>query len=169
MPEPRSVLTRAIASLTLAVGLVGGLAACSEGSPVDNIVSGAVDGLTSTAKQAVDDAVGDALGGAGITTDGSLPEGFPSADVPLVDGTVRGGGAGPNGSGWVAQLTVSGADRFADAQAALEGAGYTAAGVDSDADSAFGTFTGATYRVVLTFSTQASDGAVIATYVVTPV
>lgn len=171
MPTQKKTLTRSAATLALAVGLVAGLTACGEGSPVDNIVGGAVDSgiesLKGTAQKAVEDAAGEALGGAGITTDGTLPESFP-AEVPLVEGTVRGGGAGPEGSGWVAQITVSGADRFTVAQQQLEQAGYTASGVDSDADSGFGTFTGPAYRVVLTVSTD-TDGVSTATYVVTPV
>ena len=171
MPTPTTTLARSVAALALAAGLVAGLTACGDGSPVDNIVGGAIDssveGLTGTVQQAVEDAADEVLGGAGITTDGTLPESFP-AEVPLVEGTVRGGGAGPDGSGWVAQVTVSGADRFAAAQQRLEAAGYTGSGVDSDADSGFGTFTGSQYRVVLTVGTD-TDGVSTATYVVTPV
>ena len=171
MLNEKKTLTRSAAALVLALGLGTGLTACGEGSPVDNIVGGAVDSgvesLKGTAQKAVEDAAGEALNGAGITTDGTLPASFP-ADVPLVEGTTRGGGAGPDGTGWVAQIAVSGADRFAVAQQQLEAAGYTSSGVDTDADSGFGTFTGSTYRVVLTVSTD-SDGQVLATYVVTPV
>ena len=171
VPIRSKSLIRSVAALTLVVGLGAGLTACGSGSPIDNIVGGAIDssveGLTGTVQQAVEDAAGEALGGAGITTDGTLPESFP-AEVPLVEGTVRGGGAGPEGSGWVAQITVSGADRFTVAQQQLEQAGYTSSGVDSDADSGFGTFTGSAYRVVLTVSTD-TDGVSTATYVVTPV
>ena len=171
MLSTTTTLTRSAATLALAAGLVAGLTGCGAGSPVDNIVGGAIDSgvesLKGTAQQAVEDAAGKALGGAGITTDGTLPASFPT-DVPLVDGTVRGGGAGPDGTGWVAQLTVSGADQFAVAQQRLEAAGYTTAGADVDADSGFGTFTGPAHRVVLTVSTD-SDGQVVATYVVTPV
>jgi len=169
LTSPKSLL-RPIAALALSAGLVGGLTACGSGSPVDNIVGGAIDssveGLTGTVQQAVEDAAGEVLGGAGVTTDGTLPESFPS-DVPLVEGTVRGGGSGPEGSGWVAQVTVA-PDAFAAAQQRLEQAGYTASGVDSDADSGFGTFTGSTYRVLLTVSTD-TEGVSTATYVVTPV
>jgi hypothetical protein len=165
----RTRLLRSASAVLLATGLVGGLAACSA---VDNVVGSAVDqgveSVRGTVEGAVGDAVSDALGGASVSTDGTLPDSFP-AEVPLLDGTVRGGGAGPDGSGWVAQVTVASLDDFTTAQAALEAAGYTAAGVNVDADTALGTFTGPTYRVMLTVTTQASDGAVIATYVVTPV
>ncbi|NRD27139.1 hypothetical protein [Frigoribacterium sp. VKM Ac-2836] len=171
MLNEKKTFTRSAAAVALALGLVTGLTACGEGSPVDNIVGGAVDSgiesLKGTALKAVEDAAGEALNGAGITTDGTLPSSFP-AEVPLVTGTTRGGGAGPDGTGWVAQVAVSGADQFAVAQQQLEAAGFTASGVDTDADSGFGTFTGATYRVVLTVSTD-SAGQSIATYVVTPV
>ena len=165
----RTRLVRSATGLLLAAGLVGGLTACSS---LDNVVGSAVDqgveSVRGTVEGAVGDAVSEALGGASVSTDGTLPESFP-AEVPLLDGTVRGGGAGPDGSGWVAQLAVASLDDFATAQAALEAAGYSAAGVNVDADTALGTFTGPTYRVVLTITTQASDGAVLATYVVTPV
>lgn len=165
---PRTRLVRSASALLLAGGVVVGLTACGDGSMVDNIVGSAVDQGVESVRGTVEDAVGDVLGGASVSTDGTLPESFP-ADVPLLDGTVRGGGAGPEGTGWVAQLTVGSLDDFATAQTQLEGAGYTASGVNVDGDTALGTFTGATYRVLLTLTTQSSDGAVVATYVVTPV
>jgi hypothetical protein len=165
---PRARLVRSASALLLAGGVVVGLTACGEGSMVDNIVGSAVDQGVESVRGTVEDAVGDVLGGASVSTDGTLPESFP-ADVPLLDGTVRGGGAGPEGTGWVAQLTAGSLDDFAAAQAQLEGAGYTASGVNVDGDTALGTFTGPTYRVLLTLTTQSSDGTVVATYVVTPV
>jgi hypothetical protein len=164
----RTRLIRSASALLLAGGVVAGLTACGEGSMVDNIVGSAVDQGVESVRGTVEDAVGDVLGGASVSTDGTLPESFP-AEVPLLDGAVRGGGAGPEGTGWVAQLTVGSLDDFATAQAQLEGAGYAASGVNVDGDTALGTFTGDTWRVLLTLTTQASDGAVVATYVVTPV
>ena len=164
---PRTRLVRSASALLLAGGVVVGLTACGDGSMVDNIVGSAVDQGVESVRGTVEDAVGDVLGGASVSTDGTLPDSFPT-DVPLLDGTVRGGGAGPEGTGWVAQLTVGSLDDFATAQTQLEGAGYTASGVNVDGDTALGTFTGATYRVLLTLTTQSSDGAVVATYVVTP-
>ena len=55
---------------------------------------------------------------------------------------------------------------FEEARSALEGAGYTASAVNSDANSGFGTFTSADYTVVLVVATEASE--VTATYIVTP-
>ena len=143
------------AAIALAPALVG----CSV---AENIVGGVVD----EAKNQAGDAVSDALGGAGISTDGELPTGFPGDAVPLV-GEVQGGGSGPDASGWVVRTTLV-ADDFASAQAALESAGYVSSAVNSDADSGFGTFTLAPYSVVLTTTTD-GDGVVTATYVVTPV
>ena len=161
-------LVRPLAVLALSAGLVVGLAGCGEGSMVDNVVGSAVDQGVESVRGTVEGAISDALGGASISTDGTLPDTFP-AEVPLLDGTVRGGGAGPDGSGWAAQLTVASLDDFATAQGDLEAAGYTASGVNVDADTALGTFTGPAYRVVLTLTTSSSDDAVVATYVVTPV
>lgn len=164
----RPRLVRLTASAVLAGALVTGLSACGDGSPVDNVVGSAVDGLRGEAERVLGDAVGDVLGGAAVSTDGTLPASFPSAEVPLAPGAVRGGGAAPEGAGWVAQVRVDAGTTFASAQEQLEAAGYAASGVDADADSGFGTFAGPTHRVVLTFSTEASSGAVLATYVVTP-
>jgi len=164
----RSRLVRLTASTVLAGALVAGLGGCADGSPVENVVGSAVDGLRGEAERVLGDAVGDVLGGAAVSTDGTLPRTFPSADVPLAPGEVRGGGAAPEGAGWVAQVRVDAGTTFSAAQEQLEAAGYEATGVDADADSGFGTFTGPTHRVVLTFSTEASSGDVLATYVVTP-
>ena len=163
-----SRLLRAVVAVVVASGVVGGLAACGDGSAVGNVVRGTVDGLRGEAERALGDALGDVLGGAGISTDGTLPETFPVADVPLVEGTVRGGGTGPDGSGWAAQVVAADGVTFEAARAQLEAAGFTAGGVDSDATSGFGHFTSAAWRVLLTFSTEASSGEVVATYVVTP-
>jgi hypothetical protein len=131
-------------------------------SVAENVVGGVVD----EAKNQAGDAISDALGGAGVSTDGELPTGFPSDAVPIV-GTVQGGGSAPDASGWVVRTTLAG-DDFASAQAALEGAGYVASAVNADSDSGFGTFTLAPYSVALATDTDA-EGVVTATYIVTPV
>lgn len=146
----------------VAVLLLGSMPVLAGCSVADNIVGGVVDEV----RGSVDDAIGEALGGAGISSDGELPSGFPADPIPTV-GEVAGGGSGPNSSGWVVRTTLESAAGFADAQAALEGAGFTASGVDSDAESGFGTFTSDSYVVILTVTTG-SDGVATATYVVTP-
>ena len=106
-----------------------------------------------------------ALKGAKVTSDGQLPDGFPTKDVPLVDGTVLGGGSGPDGSGWVVQVRVGSVDEFPAAADALTGAGYTESVKRADSSSAFGLFRSDGYRVVLTFAK--TDAGVTATYIVT--
>jgi hypothetical protein len=118
-------------------------------------VAGGIDGALSTA-----------LKGADIASDGKVPTGFPSEAVPLVDGTVLGGGAGPNGSGWVVQLRVDGLDAFSSAQSALANAGFASSTTRSDSSSAFGMYRSDDYRVILAVSKN-SDGTT-ATYIVTP-
>ena len=114
----------------------------------------------------IDGALDAALSGAGVTSDGELPDGFPTKAVPLVDGTVLGGGAGPNGTGWVAQIRASSVDDFAGAAQELTDAGFTASAQRSDGSSAFGLFRSDGYRVVLTFAK--GDQGATATYIVTP-
>ena len=143
--------------LALLIFVTPALAGCSV---AENVVGGVVD----EAKNQAGDAISEALGGAAISTDGELPAGFPSDTIPVV-GEVQGGGSAPDSTGWVVN-TVLTSDDFASAQAALEGAGYVASAVNSDADSGFGTFTLAPYTVVLTVATD-GDGATTAIYVVT--
>jgi hypothetical protein len=144
-------------SLALLVAVAPVLVGCSA---AENVVNGVVDEAQSQAG----DALSEALGGAGISTNGELPPGFPEDVVPLV-GEVQGGGSGPDGTGWAVR-TILTSDDFASAQAALEAAGFVGSAVDADADSGFGTFTLAPHTVVLTVATDA-DGEMTATYVVT--
>ncbi|KTR04670.1 hypothetical protein NS184_11325 [Curtobacterium luteum] len=113
----------------------------------------------------IDGALDTALKGAKVTSDGQLPDGFPTKDVPLVDGTVLGGGSGPDGSGWVAQVRVGSVDEFQAAADALTRAGYTESVKREDSSSAFGLFRSDGYRVVLTLAK--TDAGVTATYIVT--
>lgn len=158
-------LNRTVIAAVLAVGLTGSLVGCSTGTPLDNVVGGIVGDSVDQLKGEVDGLVSDALGGAELTTDGTLPESFP-AEVPLIDGTVLGGGASPDNTGWAARVEVASADQFAEAQRLLEEAGFTGSGIDTDATSGFGNFASADYNVVLTVSTEADKA--VATYVVTP-
>ncbi|MFJ6171234.1 hypothetical protein [Curtobacterium sp. NPDC092190] len=171
-----------IAAVTAGIALAG-LTGCSAdavrqatdlGSSVASNVSETVQGIDGEAVQdgmasvagGIDGALDAALSGTGVTSDGRVPDGFPTADVPLVDGTVLGGGAGPNGSGWVVQVRVASVDDFAAAAEQLAAAGYTESAKRADTSSAFGMFRSDAYRVVLTVS-ESSDG-VTATYIVTP-
>mgnify|MGYP000067664643 CR=1 FL=1 len=160
--------TRRLAALALAAGLAFGASGCT-GSPLDDIVEGVVqqgvDEITGGIDESVRGLVDGVLGGAAISTDGSLPSGFPNEVV--VTGEVVGGAAGPEGTGWVAQSRLGGGAGFEDAAAALERAGFSPSNVSSDADSGFGSFTSASYRVDLAVATDA-EGVVTATYVVTP-
>jgi hypothetical protein len=81
---------------------------------------------------------------------------------------VLGGGAGPNGSGWVAQVRAASVDDFRTAAQQLTDAGYTESAKRADSSSAFGMFRSDGYRVVLTFSDSKDSGGVTATYIVTP-
>jgi hypothetical protein len=154
----------------LAAGALAGalaLTGCT-GTPLDNMIEGLVgqgaEQLGEQVEGGIEGLVGDALGGTEVTTDGQLPSGFPEGEVPLT-GTVLGGGSAPNGVGWVVRTELASASDFGQAQTALEGAGYTAAAVNSDANSGFGTFSSADYTVVLVVATE--SGQATATYVVT--
>jgi len=146
-------------AIAIALMLTPAIAGCS-------IAENIVGGVVGEAQGQLDDIVSETLGGAGISTDGELPPGFPTEQVP-VTGTIEGGGAGPDSSGWVVRTTLTGDEQFTTAQTALEDAGYVGTAVNSDADSGFGTFTLDTLTVVLTVATDA-DGVMTATYVVTP-
>lgn len=158
-----------LAGAALALALVAGTSACSTGTPLDNIVEGlvqqGVDQLVGGIDDQIRGLVDDVLGGVELTGDGEVPASFP-AEITLT-GTVLGGGAGPQGSGWVVRTELDGGLTFADAAAALEQAGFAASGVSSDAVSGYGAYTGSAYRVDLSVATDAA-GVSTATYVVTP-
>lgn len=160
---------RRIAAAALAGALALGASGCSTGTPIDNIVEGFVDQgveqITSGIDESVRGLVDDVLGGVELSTDGEVPSSFPS-EIPLT-GEVLGGGAGPEGSGWVVRTRLDGAGAFEAAAAALEGAGFAPSGVSSDESSGYGAFTSSAYRVDLSVATDA-QGEVTATYVVTP-
>ena len=149
-------------SIALLIAVTPVLVGCSA---AENVVNGVVD----EAQNQAGDAISEALGGAGISTDGEIPNGFPSDEIPVV-GEVLGGGSAPDASGWVVRTTLAEAgasgEDFVSAQAALEAAGFASSAVNADADSGFGTFTLAPYSVVLTVATD-SDGVMTATYMVT--
>jgi hypothetical protein len=150
----------------LAVPALAAALALGGCSAVDNIVQGAVDGVTQEVQDQVDQAVQEALGGAGISTDGELPPNFPAEQVPLVDATLVGGAAGPEGSGWAVQLTLDDIAQFDEASQLLQDAGYTVRSENADAESANGNYTGNGYTVNVTVTSD--GGALSALYVVIP-
>ena len=165
----RSNPRRIVAVTAISLALVTGTTACSTGTPIDNIVEGlvqqGVDQLVGGIDDQIRGLVDDVLGGVELTGDGQVPASFPT-EVPLT-GDVLGGGAGPEGSGWVVRTQLGAGQGFVEAAAALEQAGYTASGVSSDATSGYGAYSGEAYRVDLSVATD-GEGVVTATYVVTP-
>lgn len=160
--------SRRIVGAALALALVAGTSACSTGTPLDNIVEGLVDQGVDQLLGGVDEQirglVDDVLGGVELTGDGQVPASFPE-EIPLT-GAVLGGGAGPEGSGWVVRTQLDGGLGFADAAAALEQAGFSPSGVSADAGSGYGAYSSDTFRVDLSVATD-GEGVVTATYVVT--
>lgn len=159
---------RALAATAVSVALVAGTSACSTGTPLDNIVEGlvqqGVDQLVGGIDEQIQGLVGEVLGGVELTGDGEVPATFPT-EVALT-GTVLGGAAGPENSGWVVRTQLDGGLGFDDAAAALEQAGFSPSGVSADAGSGYGAYTSDVYRVDLSVATD-GDGIVTATYVVT--
>jgi hypothetical protein len=178
----RTTTRTLIAAVAAGIALAG-LAGCSSdaveqatdlGSSVASSVAEGVQGIDGKAIQdgmssvagGIDGALDTALEGTKVTSDGKVPDGFPVQAVPLVDGTVLGGGSGPNGTGWVAQVRASSVGDFATAEQQLTDAGFTESAKRADSSSAFGLFRSDDHRVVLTFSD--GDDGVTATYIVTP-
>jgi len=163
-PSARSLLRRGLAAGLVLVGAVS-LGGCSA---VGDVVRGAAHEGEKQVRHGVEDVVGDTLGKVQVSTDGRLPDSFPTDAVPFADGKLLGGGAAPEGTGWVAQVAVPDVESgFADARAKLEAAGYAADGtVASDATSGYGRFTTDAHTVIVTVS--ADLGSPVATYVVLP-
>ena len=159
---------RSLAAAAFAGALALGASGCATGTPIDNIVEGlvgqGVEQITSGIDESVRGLVDDVLGGIELSTNGEAPSSFPP-EVPLT-GEVLGGGAGPDGSGWVVRTRLGSASEFEEAAGALEAAGFAASGVSSDEASGYGAFTSSAYRVDLSVATDA-QGEVTATYVVT--
>jgi hypothetical protein len=152
------------AEVKQATGLASSAASSVAGS-VHDITGGAIQKGMANVAGGIDGALESALHGTALGSSGTLPKGFPTAAVPVADGTVLGGGAAPNSLGWVAQIRVSSLSDFGSATTQLTHAGFTTGTTHSDASSAFGMFTSTHYRVILTMSKN-SDG-VTATYIVT--
>ncbi|MFT7711801.1 hypothetical protein ACMT9Y_12645 [Clavibacter tessellarius] len=163
-PSARSLRRRGLAAgLVLVPGLV--LTGCSA---VGDAVRHAAREGAEQVRHSVEDVVGDTLGKVQVSTDGAVPPSFPRDAVPFAEGKLLGGGAAPEGAGWVAQVAVPDvASGFADARARLEAAGYTPdSDVAGDDTSGYGRFTTDAYTVIVTVS--ADLGSPVATYVVLP-
>lgn len=125
-------LTRGAIGLVIAAALGTGLTGCfGFGNPVESVVEGVLE----------------QAGGGGavdIETGGKLPEEFPSADIPLIDGDIQGGGRlrTADGDSWTVTLRVpSGADAAAkDAESKLTSAGFEAMLSSSSTSGAGGGF-----------------------------
>lgn len=166
-PSARSLRRRGLAAGLVLVSALGsglGLTGCSQ---VGDVVREAAHEGAKQVRHSVEDVIGDTLGKVQVSTDGHVPDSFPSDAVPFAEGELLGGGAAPEGAGWVAQVAVPDVEGgFADAQARLEAAGYRSTEVASDAQSGYGRFTSDAYTVIVTAS--AEPGSPVATYVVLP-
>lgn len=163
-----AIRPRRLAATALTLAILAGTTACSTGTPLDNIVEGlvqqGVDQLVGGIDDQIRGLVDDVLGDVELTGDGEVPATFP-AEIALT-GAVLGGGAGPDGLGWVVRTQLDDGLGFADAAAELEQAGFSAAGVSADSASGYGAYTNDAYRVDLSVATD-GEGIVTATYVVT--
>lgn len=102
-----------------------------------------------------------------ITSGQGLPDGFPSDEVPLVDGTVVSGVGATGGpdEGFVVTLEsdASAADAYADAAALLEGAGFS---TDMEMGPTQGGWSSEAWSVFL--AADDSAGTTTITYAVSP-
>lgn len=166
-PSVRSLRRRGLAAGLVLVSALGsglGLAGCSQ---VGDVVREAAHEGAEQVRHSVEDVIGDTLGKVQVSTDGHVPDSFPTDAVPFPEGKLLGGGAAPEGTGWVAQVAVPDVEGgFQDAQARLEAAGYASSEVASDAQSGYGRFESDAYTVIVTVS--ADPGSPVATYVVLP-
>lgn len=140
-------LTRRLAPIALALGvaLAPTLAGCV-GNPIETIIEGATGGNVD-------------LGGP------ALPEGYPAADVPVIEGEVLFGGSIGGESGRIYNVTVkvAGEASIADIRSQLEAAGFT-----TEPGSTGATYIGTSRDWgVLVVVTQDGDNGWVANYTVT--
>ena len=89
-----------------------------------------------------------------------LPAGFPSDEIPLIEGEVVFGM--DLGTGWTAVVAVDDLTTgFQDASQRLKTAGYTALAESVSADGAFGAFENDTYQVQVTASENPDYGLTV--------
>ena len=134
-----TISRRAAAALAAAATAALLFTGCSA-NPVGDLVN-----------QGVEDAVESATGG-DVNLDGELPADFPES-VPVIDGTIKLAGAGPDGEGWLVILTPTAADPVGAASGELEAAGFTADKAAAGDAGAAAVYSNGEYVVLL-----ASDG-----------
>lgn len=89
-----------------------------------------------------------------------LPAGFPTDEIPLIEGEVVFGM--DLGTGWTAVVAVDNLTTgFQDASQRLKTAGYTALAESVSADGAFGAFENDTYQVQVTASDNPDYGLTV--------
>jgi hypothetical protein len=131
------------------------LAGCSLVSPSGP--TGGTDGGTTSSE---------APGGVDLEDFVTLPDSFPSGDVPIIDGGIA--FAVDLGTGWSVIIPVADIDAsFADASQKLLGAGFENQ-IDSttSADGSFGVFTSDKYQINLTATDTADFGPAVSYVVV---
>ncbi len=137
-------------ALAIALLITPALSGCFS-NPIESIVEGVTGGDVD-------------LGGT------SLPTGYPTAEVPIINGEILFGGSLGNDEGKVFNVTVRVADAGAiDAiKAQLEAAGFTAEGEFGGSSADGGSFIGTTDKWgVLVVVSKDSDNGFIANYTVT--
>jgi hypothetical protein len=129
-------------AIAIALSLTPALSGCF-GNPVESIIEGATGGDVD-------------LGGAG------LPDGFPTSDVPLIDGEITYGLTLGKGADrvWTVIIRVDDLSAFEDIAAQLEGAGFEqsdAFGGTTEGGST-GTFASDKYSVLVSVFEDGEDG-----------
>lgn len=149
MATRRTRITVPIA-LALALVMTPALSGCFS-NPLESIIEGATGGDVD-------------LGGT------SVPDGFPTNEVPLANGEIVFGGSIGNEEGRVFNVTikVAGANAIDEIKAQLEGAGFVSQGEFSGSTSEGGTFIGTTDQWgVLVVVSQDGQNGFVANYTVT--
>lgn len=147
----KSARSRFVAPLAVALALVitPSLSGCF-GNPIESIIEGATGGDVD-------------LGGT------SVPEGYPTSEVPLVSGEILFGGSIGNAEGKIFNVTVkvSGPEALDGIKTQLEGAGFTSQ-ADLGDTTAGGSYIASTdaWGVLVVVSEDGSNGW-IANYTVT--
>ena len=163
-------------ALAVTVALTGcGMADNLVEGAVEEAVERGVEGATGADVEAGEDgfSVKTEDGEFTVGGDGSLPEGFPEGEVPLVDGeiiqTARVAESGSEGYSVAMQVSGTIEEVHADALAKLEGAGFTSAGEVDMGEMKSTTLegTGSVGGIVLGVMSSSDEGTVSVSYTVT--